>query len=90
MIAFWIREIVGWLLVLAGLYLLLLCVGFVSDRMVIEGGILAFVGVMVFRGGIHLIKVATAARVVLRSYRPSAPDRVPPATRAGFPSRLSP
>ena len=66
---FWVREAAGWLLVLAGGYLILVALGALSDRQVIEGGILAMVGVMVFRGGNHLVKVATAARVVLEADR---------------------
>lgn len=63
---FWIREIVGWLLVLLGLFAYLVCfANFLAEDKVIGAGILAGMGTMVFRGGLHLVKVATAARVVL-------------------------
>jgi hypothetical protein len=71
--AFWIRELAGWAMVLAGLYLFAICLGLLNDRRVIEAGIGAGIGVIVFRGGIHLIKVATAARVVLAARRQAAP-----------------
>lgn len=62
--AYWIREIVGWILVLLGLAIFLYCLSFLEQGKIIEGGILTSIGVVVFRGGIHLIKVATAARIV--------------------------
>lgn len=65
----WVREIAGWLLILIGLYLYLLCLSFLSDRQIVEGGIVASVGTMVFRGGIQLVKVSSAARVVSNAVR---------------------
>ena len=66
---FRVREVIGWLLVVFGVYLMLLALGSLGSRQVIEGGMLTMVGIVVFRGGIHLIKVATAARVVLAARR---------------------
>jgi hypothetical protein len=67
--AFWIREIIGWLLVLAGGNFLLSALSLANDGRVIEAGIHAVVGVVVFRGGIHLLKVSTAARIVQQANR---------------------
>jgi hypothetical protein len=66
--SFWIREIVGWFLMAVGLFAYLICYGFflVADR-VVAAGILAGIATMIFRGGLHLVKVATAARVVLHA-----------------------
>lgn len=74
--AFWIREIAGWVLVLLGLALFLYCLAFLGEGLVIEGAIVAGMGVVVFRGGIHLIRVAAAARVVLadQGARPPGPE----------------
>jgi len=63
------REIAGWLLVLAGLYLMRMSLEFVGDRKVVEASIVVFAAMTVFRGGIQLIKVATAARVCLTAER---------------------
>ncbi len=58
------REIAGWLLVALGLgtfgltfYLL------IAYTMIVQAGPMVAVGFIVFRGGIHLLKVAIAARI---------------------------
>lgn len=62
---FIIREIMGWALVLLGLGFFLLAFMFCAGRrpLIFEGAIMAVIGVFVFRGGIHLLKVAVAARI---------------------------
>jgi hypothetical protein len=62
---FWFREVVGWLLVVLGLYLFFMCfVGLISDPpRILEVPLLTVIGIFVFRGGLHLLKVAVAARV---------------------------
>jgi hypothetical protein len=71
--SFWIREIFGWLFMLAGLLGYVVCLGaFLLRDRVIEAGILAGVSTMLFRGGLHLVKVATAARVVIQARRTQA------------------
>lgn len=66
---FWLREIAGWLLAALGVYLIWMGVGELQsydvDPRMIEGSVLCATGVMVLRFGIHLIRVATAARIVL-------------------------
>jgi hypothetical protein len=59
----WWREIAGWLLVALGLYLMFITFVLISDNLVLEAGPLGIIGVVVFRGGIHLLKVAVAARL---------------------------
>jgi hypothetical protein len=65
---FWIREIMGILLVLAGLYIFVVCLAIllVPEAKIFEAMILSIIGIFVFRGGIHLLKVAVAARVAMR------------------------
>jgi hypothetical protein len=75
---YWIREIAGWLLVGLGLLLFALVYEFCERRWIFEAGILVVVAVMVFRGGIHLIKVAVAARICRQ-----AQDRLYPASPSG-------
>jgi len=77
--SFWIREIFGWLFMIAGLLGYTVCLGvFLLNDRVIEAGILAGISTMLFRGGLHLVKVATAARVVVQARRLQAKsvDRV--------------
>ncbi|MFQ3593652.1 MAG: hypothetical protein SNJ82_10795 [Gemmataceae bacterium] len=59
----WIREIAGWLLLLVSLLIFLLVRDYLEQRWIFAAGIMAFVGVIVFWGGIHLLKVAIAARI---------------------------
>ncbi|MCI0378868.1 MAG: hypothetical protein L0215_14775 [Gemmataceae bacterium] len=89
---FWTREIIGWLLIAAGLYLFFVVYAIlVTDRpLILESGPLTLIGIIVFRGGIHLIKVATAARICLHAHanvvKPHEPaPRRETAVRAGPP-----
>lgn len=61
---YWIREIAGWLLVALGLFVFYVCfVLLVTEHAVLHAIFLTVIGVIVFRGGLHLIKVAVAGRV---------------------------
>lgn len=62
---FRVQEIAGWLLVLFGLYLIGETLGLVGNRQVVEASVVVFAAMLVFKGGIHLVKVATAARICL-------------------------
>jgi hypothetical protein len=65
---FWMREVAGWLLVGLGLYLFAICLSLVLERpnsKIFETGPVTLIGIIVFRGGIHLLKVAMAARICL-------------------------
>jgi hypothetical protein len=64
---FWTREVAGWLLIILGLYLFYRCYTLITgpSHYIIEGGMLTVVGVFLFRGGIHLLKVAVAADICL-------------------------
>jgi len=70
---FWIREIGGWLLVLAGLYFCLAAVSMVVSRpsFPLSAIHLTVIGIFVFRGGIHLLKVSLAARLATAPIRQS-------------------
>jgi hypothetical protein len=65
--SYWVREVAGWLLVLLGLTIFFVVYRLCLERLIFEGGILAVVGIFVFRGGIHLLKVAIAARVCIQT-----------------------
>jgi hypothetical protein len=82
---FWLREIGGWLLVGLGLFMFYLAYVMLGLRMVLEAGQWSFVGIIVFRGGIHLLKVAVAARVCTQALDQIGGDR--PSTLAPRPVR---
>jgi hypothetical protein len=85
MFRFWIREFVGWMLVLLGLAIFYVCIAIVlpPQELIFTAPTLALVGIVVFRGGIHLLKVATAARIALQA--PAEPAK--PAAGANKPSQ---
>jgi hypothetical protein len=69
MFRFWFRELAGWLLIALGLFLFYeIYVRLTPARgseFILEAPVLAVVGIFVFRGGIHLLKVSIAARIAL-------------------------
>jgi hypothetical protein len=82
---FWLRELAGWALVLVGLAIFGLSIVFLqhpSHPRILEVGPLIVVGFIVFRGGIHLLKVAVAARICLQAAEPVA-GKLRPAARRG-------
>jgi hypothetical protein len=60
---YWFRELGGWALVGVGLYLIYLAYQLATEKKIVEVWPIALCGIFVFRGGIHLLKVAIAARV---------------------------
>ena len=69
--SFWVRELVGWVLIALGLFIFYLSVLVLLDpspRLVASGPLIV-IGIFVFRGGIHLLKVAIAARVAMHAQR---------------------
>jgi hypothetical protein len=78
---FWTRELFGWMLVGLGIFFFWLSYRFCEAYHIFEAWPMAIIGIFVFRGGIHLLKVAVAARVCLeaqeRLYPPTAPERLP-------------
>lgn len=64
---FWIREIAGWLLVGLGLFIFYICLAILlrPNPWIFEAGAITVIGIIVFRGGIHLLKVAVAARICM-------------------------
>ncbi len=63
--AYWSREVAGWVLIGAGLFFFWQAYTFLVARpysRFFEAGPMVFVGFIVFRGGIHVLKVAVAAQ----------------------------
>ena len=60
---FW-REAVGWALVALGVIIFLWAALLLTFKNgIFEAGPMTIAGIFVFRGGIHLLKVAVAARI---------------------------
>ncbi|SRR6266542_3312319 len=59
---YWSREIAGWLLILVGLWQFWNTYTFLTNRRIFEAAPSAFIAFVVFRGGVHLLKVAVAAQ----------------------------
>jgi hypothetical protein len=66
---FWTREVAGWLLVGLGLFVFYVCFIMLTgtNHYILEAGPLTVIGIFLFRGGIHLLKVAVAARVCVHA-----------------------
>jgi hypothetical protein len=84
---FYVREVMGWVLMVLGLWLFYQSYVFVMNKNFIGSGPTVLMGIVVFRGGIHLLKVAVAAKVCRQApveARPSAsrPQPVRPQRRA--------
>ena len=60
---FYVREVAGWVLMVLGLWLFYQSYSLLMNRMIVQSGPVVLMGIVVFRGGIHLLKVAVAARV---------------------------
>ena len=74
--AYWTREAAGWGLILLGLWQFWNTYGLIANRRIFEAGPSAFIAFIVFRGGVHLLKVAVAAQAAR-----SLPEGAQPATR---------
>jgi hypothetical protein len=76
------REVLGWALVALGLYVFYRTYWMLRDAHEYVGGsAMTVIGIIIFRGGIHLLKVAVAARVCLRAAEAAEAGQVPPAAR---------
>lgn len=61
----WLREVMGWLLLGTGVAVFGLCYFvFLLNKRILEVGPMIFIGFIIFRGGLHLIKVASAAKAM--------------------------
>ncbi len=77
--SYWLREIAGWLLVGLGLFTAWIVYEFARRRMILEVWPVTIFGIFIFRGGIHMLKVAVAARICRESNNrlyPAAPPSV--------------
>jgi len=68
---FWIREVVGYVLVALGLAGIYFALALFASNKIIQGAAFTVPAIFVFRGGIHLLKVAIAARICLHAQAPN-------------------
>jgi hypothetical protein len=74
---FWIREIAGWVLVLASLWLIRQGLTFVSDPTsprIVEASVVMFAALGLLRMGILLIRISTAAKICLKESADGGPQ----------------
>src|SRR5262249_5959968 len=66
---FWTREPAGWLLIVEGLFIFRQCYTLLShpDQCFLQGSALTLIGIIVFGGGINLLKIAVAAQVCVQA-----------------------
>lgn len=61
--SYWLREVMGWVLVAVGLAVFGLVILHLIEGLVYQTMGMVVIGIFTFRGGIHLLKVAIAARI---------------------------
>ena len=62
----WPRELLGIALLGLGVYFFFGSLDYVRDGKILDAGILTLMGIVVFNAGNHLLKVAVAARILMR------------------------
>ena len=77
----WLREVIGWAMLGVGVAAFAICYLFLTNRWIVEAGILSFAAFVLFRGGMHLLKVAMAARAVRDVRREMAAQASPTGIR---------
>ncbi len=74
---YWIRELLGWCLVLIALWILSVALEYSTTRQVVEAGVVGVIGLGVLRAGILLVRLSTAARIALRDFKANQPAQTP-------------
>jgi hypothetical protein len=64
-----LREVAGWILIAVGLWAFRESWLMLRDRQIFEAPTMTVIGFLVFRGGIHLLKVSVAARITAQASR---------------------
>jgi hypothetical protein len=80
----WTREVVGWVLIALGVYVFFRAFILLTEghQFMLEGGTITLIGVVLFRGGIHLLKIAVAAHICMEGNGEEKPGTVRPGARA--------
>jgi len=88
--SYWVREIAGWVLIAIGLFAFYQVYDLLLRKRLFEAGPMSFVGFVVFRGGVHLLKVAVAAQAARNlpaALAPAAKRPARPVARPVGPAR---
>lgn len=72
---FWIREVFGYVLIALGLLGMYYALAMFTKNMILHGTAFTVPSIFVFRGGIHLLKVAMAARICLHAQPESEAEK---------------
>jgi hypothetical protein len=75
---FWVRELLGWLLIVSGVFCFYMAIGVVMTEgpLLLEGAYAFGVGFVIFRGGLTVLKVSMAGRICLESQKVPAEPTV--------------
>jgi hypothetical protein len=76
---FWVREMLGWLLIALGLYIFYIAMQMLlrEGPLILEAPGFIAIGFIIFRGGLHVLKVAVAARVCLEARKTLDQEQAP-------------
>jgi hypothetical protein len=83
--AYYSREIAGWTLILFGLACFWTAYVLLMNKLFFQAGPTVFMGFIIFRGGVHVLKVAVAAQAA-RTLPDTAPSTVRRAPKVTLPS----
>jgi hypothetical protein len=87
---YWLRELAGWGLIVLSLLAFVLVIELCLERRVVEPWPIALIAIFVFRGGIHLLKVAIAARICQQAQDRLYPEATAPGDGPGRPGAVRP
>lgn len=88
LLLFWLREIAGWVLLVLGLLVFYECFALLLASKLIQVIPIMALGFIVFRAGIHLLKVSAAGLICLRAQEQLNEARDAAAPRRVAPTRL--
>jgi hypothetical protein len=77
---YWIRELIGWTLVAAGLFVFYITMGALlqDGPYILEGPWMVAIGFVIFRGGLQVLKVSLAGRVCTQANKALLAQQEPP------------
>jgi hypothetical protein len=76
---FWVREVIGWVLILLGLFVFYIAMQLLlrEGPLILEAPLFIAIGVVVFRGGLHMLKVSLAGRICVDAQKALSQEQEP-------------